>query len=119
MFAPITDLFSPVMELVTGPSRSSSSSIPKLKIYPMFGPLTTCFFSNTHAPFTIVLNEFDRDRYGTSNNVNRPGIFYLPQGGQTGTYNPYIISSNPILSGNNAGRKRKKRQLQSGNLKFQ
>ena len=69
--SPITDLFSPFMDLVYGPARMAVTS-PKLKIYPMFGPLTTCFFSKTHAPFTIVLNDFDRYSYlNYINTVNR------------------------------------------------
>ena len=109
MFAPITDIVSPIMNIVYGPSRSTNS-VPQLKIYPMFGPLTTCFFSRTHAPFTIVLNEFDRDRYGVTGNINRPELFVLPSGGITGTYNPYLISNRTGIS----GKKRKKRQLQTG-----
>ena len=106
MMAPITDIASPIMDLVYGPSRSGVNSVPQLKIYPMFGPLTTCFFSRTHAPFTIVMNEFDRDRYGVTGNINRPDLFALPSGGLTGTYNPYLTGS--------SGKKRKKRQLQTG-----
>ena len=53
-------MISPITDLVFGPSRSTEPTYTKLKTYPMFGPLTTCFFSRTHAPFTIVLNEYDR-----------------------------------------------------------
>ena len=55
-------MISPVTNYVFGPSRSTdqAETYQKLKTYPMFGPLTTCFFSRTHAPFTIVLNEVDR-----------------------------------------------------------
>ena len=54
--APITQLFTPITDFVLGPSPSSV--VPnKLEIYPLFGPLTTCFFSKMHAPFTIVLNK--------------------------------------------------------------
>ena len=57
-------MISPVTDLVFGPSRSTEQTYQKLKTYPMFGPLTTCFFSRTHAPFTIVLNEYERyDEY--------------------------------------------------------
>ena len=58
---PYIEIISPITDLAFGPSRSSESTYQKIKTYPMFGPLTTCFFSRTHAPFTIVLNEVERD----------------------------------------------------------
>ena len=46
-------LATPLTDLIFGPSVSSPS---KFGIYPLFGPMIPCFFSKTHAPFTIVLN---------------------------------------------------------------
>lgn len=53
---PITQVFTPIFDFLFGPSPSSV--VPnQIEIYPLFGPLTTCFFSEMHAPFTIVLNK--------------------------------------------------------------
>ena len=54
--SPMTQFFTPIFDVVFGPSPQDV--LPnKMEIYPLFGPLTTCFFSQTHAPFTIVLNK--------------------------------------------------------------
>ena len=53
---PILTLVSPILDFIFGPSPPSMSG-PKLEIYPLFGPAAICFFSRTHAPFTIVLNK--------------------------------------------------------------
>ena len=47
----------PITEFIFGPSLPILPQ-SKLDIYPLFGPMAMCFFSKTHAPFTIVLNEF-------------------------------------------------------------
>ena len=65
--APLTQPLTPIFDLVFGPSPSSV--LPnKMLIYPLFGPLTTCFFSRTHAPFTIVLNK-DVDSSSSSETI--------------------------------------------------
>ena len=53
---PMNQILSPILELVLGPSPPILPE-PKLDIYPLFGPMAMCFFSKTHAPFTIVLNK--------------------------------------------------------------
>ena len=54
--SPIAHIFTPIFDFVLGPSPSSV--VPnKLEIYPLFGPITSCLFSEMHAPFTIVLNK--------------------------------------------------------------
>ena len=58
---PYIEILSPITDLAFGPSRSSESTYQKIITTPMFGPLTTCFFSRTHAPFTIVLNAIESD----------------------------------------------------------
>ena len=53
---PINQFISPITEFIFGPSPPILPQ-PKLDIYPLFGPMAMCFFSKTHAPFTIVLNK--------------------------------------------------------------
>ena len=53
---PIDQFLFPVIEFIFGPSTPILPQ-PKLDIYPLFGPMAMCFFSKTHAPFTIVLNK--------------------------------------------------------------
>jgi hypothetical protein len=54
--SPILALASPIIDFVFGPSPPSMLD-SELSIYPLFGPAAICFFSKTHAPFTVVLNE--------------------------------------------------------------
>ena len=58
--SPILRIASPITDVILGPSVSS---LPKLKMYPIFGPITTCFFSKTHPPFTITMNEYEKTYY--------------------------------------------------------
>ena len=54
---PMNQFLSPITEFIFGPSPPILPQ-PKLDIYPLFGPMAMCFFSKTHAPFTIVLNKY-------------------------------------------------------------
>ena len=51
-------ILSPITNFILGPSPAPEP-ITELAIYPLFGPITTCFFSKTHAPFTVVLNAME------------------------------------------------------------
>ena len=53
---PLNQLQAPLLELIFGPSPPLIAK-PELKTYPLFGPMALCFFSKTHAPFTVVLNK--------------------------------------------------------------
>ena len=53
---PMNQFLSPILDFIFGPSPPILPQ-PKLDIYPLFGPMAMCFFSKTHAPFTIVLNK--------------------------------------------------------------
>ena len=54
---PMNQFLSPILDFIFGPSPPILPQ-PKLDIYPLFGPMAMCFFSKTHAPFTIVLNKY-------------------------------------------------------------
>ena len=70
MTSPILAIVSPVLDFVFGPSPPPMIQ-SEMSIYPLFGPAAMCFFSKTHAPFTVVLNEitssgrtFESTNYG-------------------------------------------------------
>ena len=54
--SPLLSILSPITDYVLGPSPPQNPT-SELGIYPLFGPITTCFVKNMHAPFTVVLNK--------------------------------------------------------------
>ena len=59
LISPVSELFSPFTSYITGPSPSSMSGGPTLKLSPLFEPVQTCLAKSTITPFTVVLSTND------------------------------------------------------------
>ena len=70
---PMNQFLSPILDFIFGPSPPILPQ-PKLDIYPLFGPMAMCFFSKTHAPFTIVLNKNKQQAVSTGRTFDN-GMF--------------------------------------------